>query len=111
MTTMQVYHDLYLKCDVLLLAGVFKTFRRNSLKNYGFWPSHYFSAPASNWDALLNMAKVELELILDADMDLFIEKLWEVELFKFSQDNNIVKPTISIWNLITQNKNQKILYT
>ena len=111
MTTMKVYHDLYLKCDVLLLAGVFKTFRRNSLKNYGFWPSHYLSAPASNWDALLNMTKVELELILDADMDLFIEKLWEVELFKFSQDNNIVKPTISIWNLITLNKNKKILYT
>ena len=36
MTTMKVFHDLYLKCDVLLLAGVFKTFRRNSLKNYGF---------------------------------------------------------------------------
>ena len=40
--------------------------------------------------AMLNKTKVEREPILDADMDLFIEKVWEVELFKFSQDNNIV---------------------
>ena len=34
MKTMKDYHDLYLKCDVLLLADVFDTFRNNSLKNY-----------------------------------------------------------------------------
>ena len=33
--TMKYYHDLYLKCDVLLLADVFQIFRNNSLKNYG----------------------------------------------------------------------------
>ena len=43
MKTMKDYHDLYLKCDVLLLANVFETFRNNSLKNYGLCPSHYFS--------------------------------------------------------------------
>ena len=32
---MKYYHDLYLKCDVLLLADVFQIFRNNSLKNYG----------------------------------------------------------------------------
>ena len=32
---MKDYHYLYLKCDVLLLADVFKKFRNNSLKNYG----------------------------------------------------------------------------
>ena len=56
---MSYYHDLYLKCDVLLLADVFEKF---DLKNYGLCPSHYFSAP------------VDLELIPDPETDLFFEK-------------------------------------
>ena len=39
--TMKNHYDLYLKCDVLLLADVFEKFRNNSLKNYGLCPSHY----------------------------------------------------------------------
>ena len=35
MKTMKDFHNLYLKCDVLLLAHVEK-FRNNNLKNYGF---------------------------------------------------------------------------
>ena len=42
--TMKDYHDLYLKCDVLLFVDVFEKFRNNSLKNYGLCPSHYLSA-------------------------------------------------------------------
>ena len=34
MKMMKYYHDLYLKCDILLLADVFEKFRNNSLKNY-----------------------------------------------------------------------------
>ena len=41
----QDYQDLYLKCDVLLLADVFEKFRNNGLKNYGLCPSHYLNAP------------------------------------------------------------------
>ena len=41
MKTMKYYHDLYLICDVLLLADVYEKFRNNSLKNYGLCPSHY----------------------------------------------------------------------
>ena len=70
--TMKSYHDLYLKCDVLLLADVFEKFRNNSLKNYGLLPSYYLSAPALSWDAMLNMTKVELGLISDVDIHLFI---------------------------------------
>ena len=56
--SMKDYHDLYLKCNVLLLADVFEKFRNNSLTNYGLCPSHYFSAPALSWDVMLNMTKV-----------------------------------------------------
>ena len=38
MKTMKDYHDLYLKCNVLLLADVFEKFRNNSLKIYGLCP-------------------------------------------------------------------------
>ena len=68
------YHDLHLKCDVLLLADVFEKFRKNSIKNYGLCPSHYLSAPALSWDAMLNMTKVKLEFISDPDVYIFFEK-------------------------------------
>ena len=41
MKKMKDYHNLYLKCDVLLLADVFEKFKDNSLKNYRLCPSHY----------------------------------------------------------------------
>ena len=62
---MRDYHGLYLECDVLLLAGVFEKFRNNSRKNYGLCPSHYSGAASLSWNAMLNMTKVELELIPD----------------------------------------------
>ena len=52
------YRDLYLKCDVLLLADVFERFRNNSLKNYRLCPSHYLSAPSLSWNAMLKMTKI-----------------------------------------------------
>ena len=60
---MKDYDDFYLKCDVLLLPDVFEKFRDNSLNNYGLNPSHYLSAPALSWDAVLNMIKTKLKLI------------------------------------------------
>ena len=68
------YHDLYLKSDVLLLADVFENFRRASLLNYGLDPCHYVSTPGLSWDAMLKMTGINLELITDIDMQLFIEK-------------------------------------
>ena len=65
---------MYLKCDILLLADVFENFRNNRLKNYGSCSTHYLSAPAVIWMAILNMIKAELEFIPDADMYLFVEK-------------------------------------
>ena len=44
--TVKDYHDLYLKCDVLLLAIVFEKITNRSLDNYDLCPSHYLSAAA-----------------------------------------------------------------
>ena len=53
MKAIKDYHKLYLKCDVLLLADVFEKIRANSVRNYGFCPSHYLDAPDLIWDAML----------------------------------------------------------
>ena len=74
MKTMKDYHDLYLKCDVLLLADVFEKFRNNSFRNYELRPSHYVSAPGLSWDAMLKMIKIELDLVPDPNMFIFFEK-------------------------------------
>ena len=71
---MGVYHDHYLKKDVLLLADVFEKFIDTCLKCYELDPCHYFSAPGLSWDAMLKMAGAKLEKISDIDQHLFIEK-------------------------------------
>ena len=74
MKTIKDYHELFLKCDVLLLADIFEKFSNNSLKSYGLCPNHYLSAPGLSWGEMLNMTKVKLELISDPDMYIFFEK-------------------------------------
>ena len=68
------YHDLYNRTDVLLLADIFETFRKTSLRQYGLDPAHYYTSPGLSWDALLKKTGVELELLTDYDQHLFIEK-------------------------------------
>ena len=65
---MKDYQDLYLKCDVLLLADVFENVRNNILKNCGLFPSHYLSPLGLSWAETLTMTKFKLELIPDPDM-------------------------------------------
>ena len=60
--------------DNNVLADVFEKFRNNGLKNYGLCPSHYLSAPVLSWEAMLNMTKVEFELLPGLDMNIFFEK-------------------------------------
>ena len=74
MKTMEDYHDLYLKTDVLLLADVFERFRDICLHHYKLDPAWYFTAPGLAWDACLKMTQVELELLHDQDMLLMVEK-------------------------------------
>ena len=72
--TLQDYHDLYLKSDVLLLADVFENFRRTCLKHYKFDPCHYYTAPGLAWDACLKETKQDLELLKDYDMLMMFEQ-------------------------------------
>ena len=72
--TLQDYHDIYLKSDVLLLADVFENFRKKCLINYKLDPCHYFTAPGLAWDACLKLTKQELELLTDYDMLMMFEK-------------------------------------
>ena len=68
------YHELYLKTDILLSADVFEKFIKTCLNYYGLNSCHYFSSPGLSWDVMLKMTRVELELISNIDMHLFIEK-------------------------------------
>ena len=66
-------HDLYFN-DVLLLVDVFEKFISTCLNYYRLDPCHYFSSPGLSCNAMLKMTGIELELISDIDMHLFIEK-------------------------------------
>ena len=52
---------------------MFETFRNDSLKNYGFCPNYYLSASNLSSDVMLKITKIELELIPDPDMYIFLE--------------------------------------
>ena len=68
------YHDLYLKTDILLLTDVLENFRKTCLTYYKLDPLHYITSPGLAWDAMLKMTGINLELITDIDMQLFIER-------------------------------------
>ena len=72
--TIKDYLELYNETDVLLLADVFENFRNICLENYKLDPAHYFTAPGLAWDATLKVTGVNLELLLDVDMLLMVEK-------------------------------------
>ena len=53
---------------------MFEKFIKTFLDYYGLDPCHYFNSPGLSWDAILKMTGIELELISDIDMHLFIQK-------------------------------------
>ncbi|XP_073982716.1 uncharacterized protein [Rhodnius prolixus] len=73
-STLGEYSDIYLKTDVLLLADVFQNFRNVTMETHKIDPAHYFTAPGMAWDAMLRLTGVKLELLLDYDMILMVER-------------------------------------
>ena len=67
-------HDLYCETDVMLLADIFENIRKLSLENYKLDPTHFCTAPGLSWSAALKYTKIQLELLTDPDMSLFIDK-------------------------------------
>ena len=51
MNTIDNYHDLYLKTEVLLLADLFEKFISTCLEYFRLDPCHYFSSHGFSWYA------------------------------------------------------------
>ena len=73
-----------------------KKFISTCLEYYGLDPCHYFSSPGLSRGLMLKMTEIELELISDIDMYLFIEKEWEKVFLTLLKD--IVKQIINTCN-------------
>ena len=66
------YSILYLKTDICHLSDVFQKFSDFAYETYGLDPRHSFTLPGFSWQSMLEMTKIELELISDPDMYLFL---------------------------------------
>ena len=62
----------YLKTDVCHLSDVFQKFSDFAYKSYNLDPRHSYTLPGFSWQAMLKMTKIELELISNSDMYLFL---------------------------------------
>ena len=67
------YHNIYLITDVLLLADIWESFRDVCYKVYELDADYYYTAPSLSFDAMLKHTKIELELLSDSEMYLFVE--------------------------------------
>ena len=65
---------MYVQSNTLLLADVFENFRNMCLEIYELDPTKKFSAPEIAWQAALKKTKVKLDLLIDIDMLLMVEK-------------------------------------
>ena len=90
MSTLQDYHDLYLKSDVLLLSCIIDQYRKECYESYGLDqyrkecyesygldPAHYYTSPVLTWDAGLKFCKIRLELLQDEGMyNVYVHCSW-----------------------------------
>ena len=69
-----MYHEFYLRSDVLLLADVIEKFRKMCLEFYELDLIKLISAPGLAWQTALKKTQEELDLLTDVDILLMIEK-------------------------------------
>ena len=72
--TMWDYCEHYLITDVLLLADVLLNFQKACLRDYKIDPLQCYTLPGFAFEAALKMGNLELELISDPDMHMFVER-------------------------------------
>ena len=61
------YHNLYLKCDTLLLACVFEEFWRLCMNTYGLDCAHHYSASNLAGDAFLKICRANIQLLTNRE--------------------------------------------
>ena len=66
------YSILYLKTDICHLSDIFQKFSDFAYQTYELDPRHSFTLPGFSWQSMLKMTKINLELISDPDMYLFL---------------------------------------
>ena len=66
------YSTLYLKTDICRLSDVFQKFSNFAYETYNLDPRHSYTLPGFSWQSMFKMSKIELELISDSDIYLFL---------------------------------------
>ena len=66
------YSELYLKTDICHLSDIFQKFSDFAYKTYNLDPRHSYRLPGFSWQSMLKITKIELELISDSDMYVFL---------------------------------------
>ena len=60
-----------------------KNLQKVAQKNYGLCSCHHLSTRALSWNTMLNIKKVEFDLVLNAEFYFFVEKGIKVEVPHF----------------------------
>ena len=65
---------MYDRSDILSPANVIENFRNMSLDLYELYSPRFLNAPGLSWQAALKNTKVKLDLLIDIDMSLMVDK-------------------------------------
>ena len=61
-----------MKTDLCHISDVFQKFSNFAYEKYEIDPSHSYTLSGFSWQSMIKMTKIELELISDPDMYLFL---------------------------------------
>ena len=106
---LELYHDLYVRSNILLLADVFETCRKICLEIYELDAIHLLTVPRLAWKAALEKAKEKLDVLTNINILLMAEKYIRGGICHFIIDmQKVIRNT---WNIIMKLKNRQILNT